>query len=148
MATRTFELSTRVPVAPATVIDFLADLAAHRGMHAYLVGAEVVDEGRDADGTWQDWRVTERPALGPFRYTIRFPARMRRRSATELSGDVAAAPGCRLVTETHATADGEGAVVTELTTVTAPVLLAGYMTKHARIAHERTFSLLSRELAR
>jgi len=143
MATRTFELTTRVPVAPEAVIDFLADLAAHRGMHPYLVEARIVESG---DG-WRDWLVVERPALGPFRYTIRFPARMTRTSPTTLRGDVTAAPGCTLLTSTTAVADGPGATVTESTVVTAPAPLVGYMAKHARVAHERTYSLLPRELS-
>lgn len=143
MATRTFELTTRVPVAPETAIDFLADLAAHRGMHPYLVEARIVASGEG----WHDWLVVERPALGPLRYTIRFPARMTRISPTTLRGDVTAAPGCTLVTSTTAVADGSGATVTESTVVTAPAPLVGYMAKHARVAHERTYSLLPRELS-
>ena len=147
MSTRAFELSTRVPVAPELAIDFLSDLAAHRGMHPYLVEAKVVASGSDG-APWNDWRIVERPALGPFRYTIRFPARMSRTSPTTMTGDVLAAPGCRLVTSTRAEADGTGAVVTESTVVTAPALLVGYMAKHARLAHERTYSLLAGELSK
>ncbi|CAN5398280.1 hypothetical protein BH11ACT5_BH11ACT5_20870 [soil metagenome] len=148
VSTRAFELSTRVPVAPEVAIDFLSDLAAHRGMHPYLVEARVVESGVDDGVTWSDWRIVERPALGPFRYTIRFPARMNRTSPTTMTGDVLAAPGCTLVTSTRAEPDGTGAVVTESTVVTAPALLVGYMAKHARLAHERTYSLLAGELAR
>jgi len=147
MSTRAFELSTRVPVAPEVAIDFLSDLAEHHGMHPYLVEASVVGSGADEGGPWTDWRIVERPALGPFRYTIRFPARMHRTSPTAMAGDVLAARGCTLVTSTRAVPDGAGAVVTESTTVTAPALLVGYMAKHARLAHERTYSLLAGELA-
>ncbi len=142
MSTRTFELSTRVTVSPELAIDFLSDLAAHRGLHPYLVEARVVETGTD----WKDWRIVERPALGPFRYTIRFPARMTRTSPTTMTGDVLAAPGCRLVTTTRAEPDGAGAIVTESTVVTAPAPLVGYMATHARLAHERTYSLLAEEL--
>ena len=142
MSTRTFELSARVPAGPEVAIDFLSDLAAHHGMHPYLVEARVVASGDD----WKDWQIVERPALGPFRYTIRFPARMTRTSPTTMTGDVLAARGCTLVTSTRAEHDGAGAIVTESTVVTAPALLVGYMAKHARLAHERTYSLLAEEL--
>jgi hypothetical protein len=148
MSTRAFELATRVPVSPEAAIDFLGDLAAHRGMHPYLVEARVIESGVDDGVPWDDWRIVERPRIGPLAYTIRFPARMRRTSATTMTGDVLAAPGCRLVTSTRAEADGTGALVTESTVVTAPALLVGYMAKHARLAHERTYSLLAEELGR
>lgn len=147
MATRTFELSTRVPAAPEAAIDFLGDLGAHREMHPYLVEARTVATGVDDGVPWSDWQIVERPRLGPFRYTIRFPARMTRTSPTSMTGDVLAARGCTLVTSTRAEPDGAGAFVTESTVVTAPALLVGYMAKHARLAHERTYSLLADELA-
>lgn len=147
MSIRAFELSTRVTVAPEVAIDFLSDLAAHRGMHPYLVEARVVASGVDDGVPWSDWRIVERPALGPIRYSIRFPARMRRTSATTMTGDVLAAPGCRLVTSTRAERHGAETVVTESTVVTAPALLVGYMAKHARLAHERTYTLLAGELS-
>jgi hypothetical protein len=119
VAIRTFELTTAVPRAPEAVIDFLEDLSRHRGLHPYLVSADVV-------------------------------ARMHRNSATSMSGDVRAAPGCSLRTTTVATAQPEPAsasTVHEVTVVTAPWLVIGYMTRQAQLAHARTFSLLPRELA-
>lgn len=148
MSTRRFELSTTVRAAPEGALDFLARLDAHRGMHPYLESAEVERSGRDATGPWQDWRVVERPRLGPLRYTIAFPARMIRVSPTELRGRVRAAPGCFLETVTTVRAAGSGAVVDEMTVVTAPWMLVDYITRHARLAHTRTFSLLDGELAR
>ncbi|MBW4033333.1 MAG: hypothetical protein HIU88_11845 [Acidobacteria bacterium] len=150
MASRTFELTTAVPVAPEAVIDFLEDLGRHRGLRPFLVSADVVARGHDAVGPWTQWRVTERPKLGPFRYRITFPARMHRTSATSMSGDVRAAPGCSLRTTTEATAHpapASASTVHEVTVVTAPRLLIGYMTRQAQLAHARTFSLLPRELA-
>jgi len=147
MATRAFRLETTVPVDAAAAVDFLMQLDAHRGLHAYLEAADVVAAGAAADGPWWDWRVTERPALGPFRYRITFPARMTRTSATTMTGSVRAAPGCFLVTSTEAAPVSGGALVREETRVTAPRLLVGYMTRHARLAHERTFAGLSAELA-
>ena len=143
MATRTFELAATVPVAPAVAIDFLADLARHHGLHPFLVSADIVARGEDTDGPWTAWRVVERPALGPFRYTIRFPARMQRLSPTSLLGTVHAAPGCSLVTHSTAIATEGGALLRESTTVTAPALLVGYMARGARTAHARTYGLLA-----
>ncbi len=148
MATRTFELTAEVDTDPEATIDFLSDLTAHRGLHPYLVSALMTASGQDADGPWSDWRVTERPALGPIRYSIRFPVRMRRLSPTSMSGDVVAAPGCTLLTTTTATRHGERTTVRESTVVRAPALLVGYVAKHARLAHEQTYSLLPGELAR
>ena len=147
MATRTFELATHVDVEPEAVIDLLVDLTRHRGIHPFVVSAEVVAEGDDSEGSWQDWRVVERPRLGPFRYTIRFPARMRRTTPTSMVGTVRAAPGCSLITTTAAIRGDDGTEVHETTTVTAPRLLLGYMTSQARVAHARTYSLLPAELA-
>lgn len=149
MPARSFELTTTVPVAPEAAIDFLVDLSRHHGLHPYVVTAEVVGRGQDADGGWADWRVTERPRLGPLRYTIRFPARMVRTSPTSMRGDVRAAPGCVLVSRTSAEpVEGGGAVLHEVTTVSAPWPVLGYMARQAQLAHARTFARLPPELAR
>ncbi|TXN29347.1 hypothetical protein [Lacisediminihabitans profunda] len=148
MAAQTFELTTTtISADPPAVIDFLMDLTRHRGLHPYVVSAEVVATGSDDDGAWSDWRVVERPRLGPFRYSIRFPARMLRSSETSMVGTVRAAPGCSLLTTTVAgLVDGQ-TVLTETTTVTAPRLVVGYMTSQARLAHARTYSLLPGQFA-
>ncbi|HEU0205740.1 MAG TPA: hypothetical protein VFQ74_03480 [Pseudolysinimonas sp.] len=148
MATRSFDLTTTVPVAPEAAIDFLVDLARHHGLHPYLVTADVVASGEEATGAWNDWRVVERPRLGPFRYTIRFTARMTRTSPESMRGDVTAAPGCTLVTTTRASGSAASATLHESTVVTAPFPLVGYMTRQARLAHARTFSMLPSELAK
>lgn len=101
-----------------------------------------------------DWRVAERPRLGPLRYRIRFPARMIRVSSSSLVGRVVAAPGCTLETSTTAVAlrgPGDHPAETELRevcVVSAPWPVVGHMTRHARLAHERTYALLPAELAR
>lgn len=146
MATRSFELTASVVAEPQAAIDFLMDLARHRGLHPYLASADVVAAGTDEGGPWTQWRVVERPRLGPLRYSIGFPARMQRTSDSSMIGTVRAAPGCYLRTVTHADRVEERTVLTEVTTVTAPRLLLGYMTSQARLAHARTYSLLPREL--
>lgn len=148
MATRRFELTTSVPVGPRAAIDFLVDITRHRGLHPYLVSAEVVASGLGPDGSWQDWRVVERPRLGPVRYTIRFPARVVRTADDAMRTSVRAAPGCTLVTVTRATPVTGGALLTETTEVIAPWPVTGYMTGQARSAHERTFAALPGELDR
>ena len=40
-----------------------------------------------------------------------------------------------------------GAELREVCVVSAPWPLVGYMTRHARIAHERTYALIAGELA-
>ncbi|MFI8526261.1 hypothetical protein ACIGB8_17510 [Promicromonospora sukumoe] len=151
MTTLRFELTTSVPVGPHAAIDFLTDLTRHQGLHPYLVSADVVAEGTGPDGPWQEWRVVERPRLGPLRYTIRFPARVVRDGDT-MTSSVRAAPGCTLRTVTRATPAGDGdgtsTLLTETTEVIAPWPVAGYMTRQARAAHERTFALLPGELGR
>jgi hypothetical protein len=146
VATRTFQLEAIVPVAPSAVIDFMSDLTLHHGIHPFVVSATIVDAGTGSDGAWVDWKVVERPPLGPLRYTIRFPARMVRTSNDSMVGIVHAAPGCDLTTNTTATVVDGKTVLRESTVVTAPRLLVGYMTTQARVAHARTYSLLPTEL--
>ena len=147
MSVRSFTLSAIVDATPERVIDFLMQLDAHRGIHPYLQSADVVGSGVDSGGLpWWDWRIVERPAFGPLRYTIRFPARMTRAGEGAMRGRVRAAPGCLLLTATSAAPRERGTEVHETTTVTAPWPLVGYMTKHARIAHARTFAHLPAEL--
>ncbi|WP_345800020.1 hypothetical protein AAIB33_11090 [Microbacterium sp. AZCO] len=149
MATRRFELTTTVPADPVVAIDFLSELSRHRGLHAFMVSAELVGWGRGADGDWREWLVIDRLKLGPIPYTFRYRAHITRTSPTSLRGRVPAAPGCVLdITTTGEDAENGGAVLHETTVVTAPGILVGYMAESARVAHTRTFSLLPDELAR
>lgn len=97
MAQRTFELATVAPVEPEAAIDFLTDLTRHRGLHPYLVDARITEHGDSDAGPWNQWRVHERPRLGPFRYSIRFGARLTRTSACcrTSSPEASAAEGLR-----------------------------------------------------
>lgn len=148
MSTRSFALSTTVAAGPGDVIDFLADLPRHVGLHPFLVSAVVTGTGTGDDGVWRDFVVTERPRLGRLRYTLRFTARVVRTSPTAMRSVVRALPGCRLAVLTRATPAQDGrTLVTEETTVSAPYPVVGYMTRSARLAHERTFALLDRTLA-
>ena len=147
MATRHFSLTTTVSGDPGTAVDFLADLPRHVGLHPFLVSATVVASGHDDDGRWWDYQIVERPRLWRLRYTMRFPARVVRTSPTSVRSDVQALPGCRLTAVTHANPVGDGRVlVSEETTVTAPLPVVGYMTRSARAAHARTFELLEAHL--
>ncbi len=149
MAQRTFEVSAVVPVGPETVIDFLTDLSLHRGLHPYLVDAVVTEQGDSDAGRWAQWQVHERPRLGPFRYSIRFGARLTRTSATSFTSWVLAAPGCTIEAVTTAI-PGDAALSTVLrehAVVTAPAPLLSYMSGHAELAHARTFRLVPEALA-
>lgn len=144
MAQRSFHLYAVVPVDPEVAIDFLADLARHRGLHPYLEEAVVTAEGDSEAGHWQQWRIRERPAFGPFRYTLRFGARLTRTSPTSYTSSVLAAPGCTIEGVAHARlGDTPGTtLVDEWSVVTAPAPLLSYMARHAELAHARTFRLL------
>lgn len=146
VVTRTFDVETAVSVAPRAVIDFLLRLDQHRGLHAYVQRAEPAASGVTEEGAWTDWRVSETPRFGPFRYTLRFRARMTRTSTTSLTGRVRPAPGCLLTTHTTAIARNGGTHVTESVTVSAPWPLVGYVQRQARIAHTRMFELLPQAL--
>ncbi|WP_127504197.1 SRPBCC family protein [Actinoplanes solisilvae] len=148
MATRTFELTTQVEAPPEVVLDFLTSFDRHRGLHPYLVSATVVDEGTGGEGPWRDWRVVERPRLGPIRYTIRFAARVTRTSDMSFRTDTGAGPGVLLAVAMTVTPNDQGTLVRETTTVTAPGPLIGYVTRQARAAHARVFRLLPAEVAR
>jgi hypothetical protein len=144
---RVFDLSTAVPVAPAAVLDFLLDLNRHHGLHPFLVRAEVVDEGTSAEGEWRQWRVLERPRLGPLRYPISFGARLTRTSETSFRSDVRAAPGCTISATTDAMERAGGSLVTEHAVVQARRPVLGYLAGQAQVAHTRTFRLLPAALA-
>ena len=134
MARRTFTLTAQVPVDPASVLDFLAALDRHRGLHPYLESAVVVrDEPPE-----KEWEVVEKPG----RYRLQFRAVLTRVSPTELHSDVRVRLGVRLRVVTRMA----GTTLTETTTVTAPRPLVGYVARKARRAHERTLARLPGEL--
>ena len=145
MGRRRFEVSATLPASPEDVIDLLVDLGRHRGLHPFLTSAVMVGSGTSAEGVWRDWRVEERPTLGPLRYRLRFPVRTLRTSATSMTALVRAAPGCWLCSASQARPDrtgGAGSQVVETTVVTAPWPVLGYMARTAEAAHGRTFSAL------
>ena len=143
MGERRFTVIVDVPVAPDVALDFLADLPRHRGIHPFLVSAQVVSAGP----AWREWQVLERPTVGPFHYSVRFRARLARPRPGELVAQVRVRPGVRLDTDTVATATTCGARLVETTTVTAPWPLLGYVARQAERAHARTFALLPAVLA-
>jgi hypothetical protein len=143
VARRCFELSTTVPGVPADVVDFLMDLERHRGLHPFLVSAEIEASGSSHHGPWWDWRVVERPRVGPFRYQLRFRARMTRTSPTSMESRVRALPGCQLRGRTRAVpAPDGGTMLTESVVAIAPFLLVGYLARQARAAHAQTYQRL------
>ena len=148
MATRTFDLEATVGVPPAEAIDFLTQLDRHHGLHPYIQGAERTAHGSDDEGPWVEWEVVDRPKLGPFPYTIRFPSRVTRISLSSYVSRVKAAPGCTLEIRAHASVTDAGTRVVETVVVSAPRPLVGYMTRQALLAHTRTFELLPGELSR
>lgn len=148
MATRTFDVEATVGVPPAEVIDFLTQLDRHHGLHPYIQGAERTAHGSDDEGPWVEWEVVDRPKLGPFPYTIRFPSRVTRISLSSYVSRVKAAPGCTLEIRAHASVTDAGTRVVETVVVSAPRPLVGYMTRQALLAHTRTFELLPGELSR
>jgi hypothetical protein len=141
VATRELTLSAHVPAAAVEVVDFLAAIERHRGLHPFLESADVVAHGDGPDGPWQDYRVVERPSFGPVRYRVRFPALVVRTSPTSLRSEVRLT-GCRLDSTTTATdePDGSGCRVEECTLVTSPRLLVGYVARQAGRAHARTLA--------
>ena len=64
-----------------------------------------------------------------------------------MATEVRAAPACWLRSTTEAHPDGAGCLVVEVTEVTAPWPLLGYMARTAEQAHARTFTLLPEALA-
>lgn len=143
MGRRRFTVSAVVAAPPAAALDFLADLHRHRGLHPFLVSAEVVAEGDD----WREWQVHERPRLGPLGYSVRFRARLVRTRPDRLLGQVRLPPGVRLDSDTTATVVPAGTRLVETTDVVAPGPLLGYVARNAERAHARTFALLPGELA-
>jgi len=148
MSQEKFELSTFVDADVETVFNFLSDLNNHRHLHPYFVKAELVDSGRDSDGNrTRDFMITERPRLGPFRYTITFPTKMVFTDQHEFQSDVRTALGTHLVNVMRCKSENNGTRVTENVTVEAPRLTIGYVKQQAYIAHKRTFDLLPSMLA-
>jgi hypothetical protein len=147
VGSRTFHVSTTVSVSPGRAIDFLMDLGSHRGLHPFLVSAEIVSEGSGPDGPWWDWKVHERPPLGPWHYSVRFPAYLVRTGPAAMRSRVRAAPGCRLESTTEGVAVDSGTRLVEQTVVFAPPLLLSYVERQARAAHTRTYERLPAELS-
>jgi hypothetical protein len=107
------------------------------------VQAEQVTSGTDGDGhQFIDFMITERPALGPFRYTIKFPTRIVFTARHEFTSDVRAALGTHLVNVMRCVSEGNGTRITETVTVNAPWVTMAYVKRQAYIAHKRTFDLL------
>jgi len=143
MPSKSFELSTFVDVNVETAFRFLSDLNNHRHLHPYFEKAEQVASGTDSEGNrFIDFMITERPRLGPFRYTINFPTKMIFTAQYEFKSDVHAVMGTHLVNVMKCESENNGTRVTENVLVTAPWLTIGYVKQQAYVAHKRTFDLL------
>lgn len=143
MAEKHFELSTFAQVAPQTAFEFLSDLNNHRHLHPFFVKADLVSSGvDDAGNNFQEFLITERPRLGPFRYTIHFPTRMIFTGELEFTSEVHAALGTHLVNVMRCKAENNGTRITESVTIRAPCVTISYVKQQAFHAHQRTFELL------
>ena len=138
-----FELSTYVAVDVDTAFQFLSDLNNHGHLHPFFVKAELIASSKDANGNEvKDFIITERPHLGPFRYTINFPTRMTFTSQHEFRSDVRAALNTYLVNVMQCKSEITGTRIIEHVTIEAPRLTIGYVRQQAFTAHKRTFDLL------
>lgn len=142
MRTRQFDVEATIPVDPQAAIDFLGQLDRHRGLHAYVQEATLVEQGTHHGESWARWSVAETPRLGSLSYTLRFDAHLTRTSPTTMTAVVRPGFGSTLETRTRAEAADGGARVVETVIVTAPRIALSYMAGQARIAHERLFRLL------
>jgi hypothetical protein len=143
MSGRKFELSTFVNVDVEAAFQFLSDLNNHRHLHPFFIQAEQVSSGEDIEGNcFIDFIMTERPQLGPFRYTITFPTRMIFTGQHEFRSDVRAALGTHLVNVMKCTGENNGTRVSETVIINAPWMTIGYVKQQAYVAHKRTFDLL------
>ena len=149
MSQASFELSAVVNADVETAFQFLSDLNNHRHLHPYFEKAEQIATDIDADGQrFIDFMITERPRLGPFRYTIRFPTRMVFTDQHEFRSYVRAALGTNLVNVMKVKQEGNGTRITEHVVVRAPWLTIHYVKQQAYLAHKRTFDLLPSVLKR
>ena len=124
------------------------ELDKHVDLHPFLVSASVDSTGHSHRGRWWDWRVVEKPRVGPVSYRIRFRARVVRTSPTSLESRARALLGCRLRVITRGVASEDGrTVLTESVLATAPLPLVDYVARQARNAHARTYQQLPATLA-
>ena len=124
------------------------ELDKHVDLHPYLVSASVHSTGSSHRGRWWEWRVVEKPRLGPVSYRVRFRARVVRTSPTSLESRARAMLGCRLRAITRGVASEDGrTVLTESVVATAPLPLVDYLARQARTARARTYQGLPSALA-
>lgn len=143
MPRESFELSTYVDVNVDTAFQFLSDLNNHRHLHPYFVKADEGASGVDSEGKrFVDFMITERPQLGPFRYTITFPTKMVFTDQHEFQSDVRAALGTHLVNVMKCKSENNGTRITESVVISAPWVTINYVKQQAYTAHKRTFDLL------
>jgi hypothetical protein len=149
MQRENFELSTLVSTDVETTFHFLADLNNQRHLHPYFVQADEISSGKDSAGNLiKEFVITERPRLGPFRYTIKFPTTMTITGHHEFTSEVHAALGTHLVNRMRCESENTGTRVIETVTIHAPWLTIRYVKRQAYIAHKRSFDLLPSALVK
>jgi hypothetical protein len=149
MRRENFELSTFVDTDLETTFQFLSDLNNHRYLHPYFVQAEQISSRQDSGGNLiKEFVITERPRLGPFRYTIKFPTKMTITVHHEFTSEVHAAFATHLVNSLKCESENNGTRVVETVIIHAPWLTIRYVKRQAYIAHKRTFDLLPSALVK
>lgn len=143
MARASFMLATYAPVEPAFALAFLSDLSNHHDLHPFLVRADIVATYHNAQGQQvRQYRIIERPRLGPLRYTISFRADLTIVDESSYASEVWAALGTRLRNRMECAAEGAGTRIRETVEVEAPRLTLSYVRRQAHAAHARTLRLL------
>lgn len=138
-----FELSTFVNIDIDIAFRFLCDMNNHKHLHPYFVRAEQVSSQMDALGNpIYEFMITERPRLGPFRYTIKFPTTMTFTAPHQFKSEVRAAFQTHLLNTMRCEREKQGTRITETVDIRAPGLTIRYVKQQAYIAHKRSFDLL------
>ena len=128
----TFSYTAHARCDVPTAMALLSDLSRQGELHPLIVNVEARPT---AAGALASYLITDRLALGPFSFRIRYTADVIERTADSIVTVAHQSPRTTVRNETHVSADRDGARVDVTVTLSAPRALFGYALRTARTAH-------------
>jgi hypothetical protein len=140
----TFAYTLRPRCAVADAVRLLSDFRGHTALHPFIVK---VTEVPPVDGAVRSFRIDDRLAWGPFRFTTTYTADVLTVTDREVVTLARQRPGTTVHNHTRLCPEPDGTLRIDVTiTLTAPDLLFGYAFRQAQRAHHALADRLRRAL--
>ena len=121
------------------VVGLATSFSQHDVLHPFIIH---VEEATARPPALRRYAITDRLAMGPFRFKIKYSADILKLTPDEAITEVWQSPGVHIINHMFFNIENGGTRLREEYIVEAPNLLFGYTFKQAKLAHEELLQRL------